>query len=222
MEKYQNYKVYIHPSEWQNFIFELKKVLDCGYWKRRADLQELASKKMVFDEGQVKSVYSIETPEINFNGTVLKGIMWFWLYDYCMEIFNIVPTIGNHLNCAEYNYIIAQFEESVIKPLGKSFDFKVEKSKAVFDIVDVIGDKGLQLLQNFSKLANKSTGHSHHCDFSRWCDFVFYISRNKIALGVDDLMRWFIENGWTDDIADKMSLDYEYSIQLLDKYEASR
>ena len=58
-----------------------------------------------------KELYCIETPEIEYSGTKLKGIIWMWMYNNQMEI---IPLHGNHLNCEEYNHIIACFNESVI------------------------------------------------------------------------------------------------------------
>ncbi len=219
MEKYQDFKVVLPPEEWDFFQREFKKVINCNYWKRRDDLVERGSKGMSY-EG--KELMCVETPEMEFNNEKLKGVIWMWLGDSQLEVFNIIPLIGNYLTCAQYNFILSMFRQSIIDQMAGNFNLKVEMSKPYLDMEDVIGKKGLGLLITFSRTSNRSTGHSHPMDFAKWCDFIFYVFKNKKHLAVDDFMHWLIEDGWMEDKANELSLDYEYSIEMLERYEQNR
>ena len=87
----------------------------------------------------------------------------------------------------------------------------------------MIGEDSYRLLYRFSHSANKSTGNTNPHDFERWCDFVLAIFRNQVELNADDLVRWLEEDeGWSDTIAWKLGLDFEYGLQLLKRYEQSK
>lgn len=218
MEKYQDFKVHVDPSQWTDFEREFHKVIDCGYWKERTDLTDKASKSYNYD----KQIMCVESPEINYQGKNIKGVLWMWLGGNMVEVFNIVPLIGNHLEFSEYNHILEQFRQSVIESMKSNFRLSVEVSKPFFDINDVATPDSVNALTRFSACANKSTGHSHPCDFDRWCEFVISSFRSTKHIGVTDLMNWLIENGWSDDMANELALDYEYSLDLLEHYEHSK
>lgn len=218
MEKYQDYIIHVIPSKWDDFEREFHKVIDCGYWKERKDLTEKASKAYGYD----RQLMCIESPDIDFKEKNIKGVLWLWLGNSSVEIFNIVPLIGNHLEFSEYNYILESFHKSIVEQLSATYSLKIEISKPFFDIADVATTESIDALKSFSESANKSTGHTHPCDFRRWCEFVISSYRAEKHIGVSDLMNWLIENGWADDMANELALDYEYSLDLLDQYEHSR
>lgn len=219
MDKYQDFRVTVQSDQWDSFKKEFSKVIDCNYWKLRDDLKKRGEDSSLMSN---RDVMCVETPEIEFEGRTIKAVMWMWMYENGFEVFNIIPLIGNHLSCREYNFILDQFRQSVIEPLGLNFHLKVEVSKPYLDMVDIIGKDGMDKLARFSRTSNRSTGHSHPMDFNKWCDFVFFIYDNKIELSSDDLMHWLLEDGWTEDKAHELSLDYEYSIDMLGHYEQAK
>lgn len=216
MEKYQDYIVSVNPSQWDEFKAEFRKVIAANYWKLREDLMERS--KMIASMAD-KDLFCIETPEIEYSKTKLKGVIWMWMFNCQMEIFNVIPLSGNHLNCEEYNHIIACFNESVIKPMSCNFNLNIQISKPYLDVEDIIGKLAFAKLQNFSDCANKSTGHSHPLDEKRWFDFILSVLNEKKHLSTDDLTSWLIENGWFEEMAHKLSIDFEYSMRLLEYYE---
>ncbi len=103
--------------------------------------------------------------------------------------------------------------------MASQFNATVTLTKPEKLIIDTIGTEVFQSLKSFSSLANKSTGNSNPYDFERWCEFVFTIFRKNIDLNSTELEAWLIENGWSEEMAIKLALDFEYSISLLMKYE---
>lgn len=219
MDKYQDIKVIVKQDQWEDFKKEFSKVIDCNYWKLRDDLKKKGEDSSLMSN---RDVMCIESPEIIFEEHTIKAVLWMWMYENGFKVFNIIPLIGNHLSCREYNYILEQFRQSIIVPMSQNFDLDIEVSKPYLDIKDVIRAEGLKRLEHFSRTSNRSTGHSHPMDFNKWCDFVFYVYDNQIDLSSDDLMHWLMEDGWREDKAHELSLDYEYSIEMLSQYEQAR
>lgn len=216
MEKYQDYKIYVEQSLWNSFLNEFREIIQYNDWIIREDLIE-KSKNMISD--YERSLFCIETPEIYYGNTKLKGVIWMWLSSGQMEIFNIIPLIGVNLSCEQYNYILSYFDDSIINQISKNFNPKIEISKPYLDMEDIIGNEAFRKLSFFSDMANKSTGHSHPLDSKRWFDFLVTVCRSKKHLSSDDLRVWFTENGWSESVAYELSLDFEYSINLLEFYE---
>lgn len=216
MEIYSDYKIKLHEIS-DYFIQILDTILSRGNgWKHRYDLEEGFSENAILSD---KAVYCVETPEIIYENVNIKGVIWMWRYDHSMEIFNITPAIGNHLTCSQYNYIIKQFNDNVIPLCPQDVIVGIEQSKTYFDILDHISAEALEALKFFSRTSNRSTGHTHPNDFRKWCDFIFKVHRLGGHLSADELMNWLIEDGWPKDTADELSLDYEYSLLLLEEYE---
>lgn len=216
MEKYQDYIVSVNPSQWDEFYAEFRKVIAYNYWKLREDLMERSKSVASMSD---KELFCIETPEIEYSKTKLKGVIWMWIFNNQIEIFNVIPLLGSHLNCEEYNHIIACFNESIIKPMSSTFSLDIYISKPYLDIEDIIGKLAFEKLQYFSACANKSTGHSHPLDEKRWFDFIVSVFSTKKHLSTDDLTSWLIENGWFEEMAHELSIDFEYSMKLLKYYE---
>lgn len=219
MDKYQDFKVTVQQDQWDSFQKEFSKVIDSNQWKLRDDLKKRGEDSSLMSN---RDILCIESPKIPYEGGSLKAVLWMWMYDNGFEVFNIIPLIGNQLSCREYNHILEQFRQSIIDPMSGNFNLHVEVSKPYLDIVDTIGPVGLKKLEQFSRTSNRSTGHSHPMDFNKWCNFVFYLYDNRIDLSSDDLMHWLMEDGWTEEKAHELALDYEYSIDMLSHYEQDR
>jgi hypothetical protein len=69
-------------------------------------------------------------------------------------------------------------------------------------------------------LANKSTGASHPKDKERWFEFLISAHRTSARLDADLLARWLSEaEGWPEDTAHALAIDYEFALGLLQKYD---
>lgn len=216
MKTYQDLEIHLESSDYLSFVNDLNKLVASSDWKVRQDFID-NYKKNSFSANKI--ITCIETPEITFSGKNIKGALWIWDFKGFLQVFNIIPLIGNTLDYDEYNFILNEFNKKFILELNKKYHAKINISKSDKLIIDTIGEDALKSLVAFSHGANKSTGNTHPLDFNRWCDFVFIIFRNKIDIGVSELIEWLEENGWSEDMAHKLGLEFEYSINLLEKYE---
>jgi hypothetical protein len=73
-----------------------------------------------------------------------------------------------------------------------------------------------ELLRRFSACANKGTGASHPLDRDRWNAFVVAAHHDGSRTDASDLRRWLIEvDGWAPEVADQLTVEYEYGRELL-------
>lgn len=219
MKTYQDLEIYLDDGKYQEYVDVLSSLIEKTDWKIRNDLAA-NYKKNSFSTSKI--ILCVETPKLSYEDKFIKGILWIWDYSGFLEAFNITPLIGNNLDFDQYNYILNLFYSSFIAPLSSKYNAKVILSKPQIQIEETIGSNAYETLISFSSGANKSTGNTHPFDFQRWCEFVFTIFRNEIELSSSELIVWLEENGWSNDMSYKLGLEFEYSLNLLKRYEQSR
>ena len=101
-------------------------------------------------------------------------------------------------------------------------EFEIVYTESEKSIEKLAGEEVASALKKFSVAANRTTGHSHPMDSERWKDFVCLAHRFRSELGVEELVRWLRDDeGWSDDKAWELGLDYEYSMDLLKYYDSN-
>lgn len=216
MKTYQNLEIHLEPSENLNFLNDLKSLVQKSEWKIRQDFVDNYKKNTFSKE---KEILCVESTEYIFEKNTIKGAVWIWDYNGFLEVFNIIPLIGHSLSYDEYNFILNEFYKNFIIELGEKYSAKIVISEPIKKLINTIGDDAFNALESFSIGANKTTGNTHPFDFKRWCEFIFIIFRNNIEIGVDELIFWLEENGWDSDMANRLGLEFEYSLNLLKNYE---
>lgn len=216
METYQKLKILLSEEDKDLFFDQLTTEIGKSKWKIRHDLIKNYKKNSFTNS---KNILCAESEKYNFNNKIIQGLLWLWDYNGIYEVFNILPLETGSLGYKEYNFILNEFNNLFILNIVDKYEANVILTKPEKLIIDTIGDEAFQSLKSFSNYANKSTGHSHHYDFERWCEFVFIIFRKNIELGSSELEVWLIENGWSEEMASKLASDFEYSISFLKKYE---
>ena len=132
---------------------------------------------------------------------------------------NIVPLDSSQLSRDQYNKILENFLDTIVLPSIAGLPVTAELSGDVVILKDVVGEDVAALLQKFSVLSNKSTGSSHPCDRNRWYDFLIAVQRKRISLDTDLLIHSLMEEGWSEDRAHDLAIEYEFAIGLLDYKE---
>ncbi len=216
MEAFQKLRISPPENEKNAFFKELKAVIAKSNWVLREDLISNYKKNTFTGD---KDILCIESEKFLFDEEIIQGLLWIWDYSGYYEVFNIIPIGKNRFEKKEYNYILNKFNEQIVQGLAKKYDANVQLTKSERLLIDAIGKDAYGALNKFSVAANKSTGHSHPYDFERWCEFLFIVFRNDIEIDTDELIGWFEENGWTNEMATQLVLDFEYSINLLERYE---
>jgi len=132
---------------------------------------------------------------------------------------NIIPLDSSQLSRDQYNKILENFLDTIVRPSIAGLPVTAELSGDVVILKDVVGEDVAALLHKFSVLANKSTGSSHPCDRNRWFDFLIAVQRKRISLDTDLLINSLMEDGWSEDRAHDLAIEYEFAIGLLDYKE---
>ena len=136
---------------------------------------------------------------------------------------NIVPKNTRDLTVDQYNKIIHEFYVKFVKPTAMSLSLKSTLTSDTRDIQDWVSTKTAMKLQQFARLANKNTGIGHPQDQARWFDFVVATHTEPTTLDSEILARWLEETeGWPEEKAYDLSLEYEYSRSLLKAYDEQR
>lgn len=216
METFQKLKLLLSDKEEDLFFKKLTYIIQNSNWKIREDLTN-NYKNNSFSLNN--NILCLESEEYNFNYKNIKGLVWFGNPHGYYEVVNIIPIENKNLSKKEYNFILNEFYQKFIKELANDFKIEVILTSPEKAIIDTIGDEALSALISFSLNANKYTGNTNTYDFERWCEFIFIIFRREIELNSTELEKWLLENGWGDEMASKLAIDYEYSIDLLEKYE---
>lgn len=216
MEVFQELKLFVPPDQEQHFIEILLTKTAKSDWKNRVD-HESNYKKNTASLSEI--ILCFESYDIAFNNKTFRAFVWMGKRKEYFEVFNIVPSKSGSLAYGEYNFILRTFYNELLSDIVVRLNIKTEFSKPNKSMIDLIGKEASESLIRFSKNANKTTGNTHPYDFERWCEFVFIIHRNRIAVNIDDFVRWLEGEYWTNDVAWKLGIDLEYALNILKKYE---
>jgi len=153
------------------------------------------------------------------DGLERAGLSLFQKEDDTWYVPNIIPLDSSQLSHEQYNRILENFLESIVCPSITGLPVTAELTGDVLFLKDVVGEDVAALLHTFSVLANKSTGSAHPCDRNRWFDFLLAVQRKHISLNTDLLIHSLMEEGWSEDRAHDLAIEYEFAIGLLDYKE---
>lgn len=150
---------------------------------------------------------------------VKAASLFLWSNAGGYEVTNIVPRNGDGLGERGYNAVLSDFVERVVRPASARAGFRIEATAAEQTLEDWLPDAAASALRRFSATANRATGSSHPSDQARWHTFLIAAHGAAPALGTDLLRRWLIEDGWTEDRARELAVEYEFGLALLDARE---
>lgn len=143
-----------------------------------------------------------------------------WSRDDGYYVPNIVPIEFGELGIAQYNAILADFIERIVRPVASQFDYRIDATEARQDLKDWTSADAARKLRVFSAAANKSTGASHPMDQRRWFDFIIAVHDCRKTIGADYLVRWLHEiEGWDEESAHELAGQYETALSLLQRYD---
>jgi hypothetical protein len=143
-----------------------------------------------------------------------------WSRDDGYYVPNIVPIEFGELGIAQYNAILADFIERIVRPVAPQFDYRIDATEARQDLEDWTSADAARKLRVFSAAANKSTGASHPMDQRRWFDFIIAVHDCRKTIGTDHLIRWLHEiEGWDEESAHELAGQYETALSLLQRYD---
>lgn len=182
-----------------------------GSWRHASDKEDELS-----EMAEAEDVIAFERS--GGEGIDAVGLV-LWAREEGFEITNIVPLAVGELGPRRYNAALQDFESCVARPAAMEVGFEVQVTSAQQGPADWLPPLAAEALQRFSGAANKATGSSHPTDRRRW--FAFLIAAHTANdLDTDRLMRWLVEvEGWPEDVAHDLVVQYEFGLALLDEYD---
>jgi hypothetical protein len=148
-------------------------------------------------------------------------ILWSHVDGY--EVTNIVPREVGQLGYQRYNAALQDFVTRVVEPAASAAQFEVRITSAAQGLNDWLPPAAADALRRFSRGANKSTGSSHPSDQKRWLAFLLQAHLDVGSFDADRLLRWLTEvEGWPEDKAQDLAIQYEFGLALLEEYERTK
>lgn len=213
MKVFRELEIHGPQSALNNIVETIEPQLREG-WTRRSDLEEKMS-SMGPGISYCFSCTRTETREAADLWLVEKN-------DDTLYVSNIVPSEIRELNFDQYNLIVEEFYQLFVVPSAEQLALEHSLSSDKKSIEDWMSAESARKLKLFSDAANKSTGSAHPLDKQRWFEFLISAHNEKIALDTYTLMRWLIEEeGWFEDEAHELILQYEFAMSLLTFYDES-
>lgn len=196
MKVHQELTITISDSPEKTF----QRFVDSALWQR-----EIENEKQLietFDISQIGFKYKGKKALSSRLWMINENDKWF-------KVTNIIPLSKSELTIDEYNYVLNNFVDEVIKGL------KYELTQADLSLNDLISFEASQKFQAFSKTANKSIGHAHPNDEQRWFAFIYSTVVEDKYLPPDYLEHFLIQDNWNQETAFELSLDYEYAFHAM-------
>jgi len=135
-----------------------------------------------------------------------------------IEVTNIVPVNTHRLSYAEYNLIISDFASRNISPRQEVLRLNVEITPDHLPITHWLTGEATDLLTSFSRSANRAIPHP--LDSERWRAFLIRAHLDQTTLDTETLFRWLTEEErWPEDEAERLILQFEFALRLLDDYD---
>lgn len=164
-----------------------------------------------------KKPYCFEREETA--GAPSAALFLFEKDDDVWYVSNIVPASVSELSYDEYNEILEDFLESLVKPSIEGTVAEAEITSNEVSVRSVAGREVEAALVRFSKLANKSAGSSHPLDRQRWFEFLVLANQAHSNLNADLIIRALIELGWSEERAYELGLQFEFANDLLSYFQ---
>ena len=187
-----------------------ERLLNASPWRTRLDL---------LSKGALHGLE--EAIPFEYRGSAAPpALVWLVFEEDQARVTNIVPVAAGQLTHDQYNGIAAAFAAEVAQPLIGELDLKVALGPETYTLEDVAPREVVVALQRFSGGANKSTGTAHPMDAERWYEFLIAAHASNCELNTDHLKRWLIEEeGWEEEMAWELAVEYERGRSLLAKYD---
>lgn len=138
-----------------------------------------------------------------------------------LYVSNVVPDEVGQLTEPQYNALLAHFEQHVAGPAAQSIGAQTDLDVVDYDLAERAGVEVRDSLARFSRTANRGTGTSHPSDQERF--FAFLIAAHRLPddrrPGPTTVGRWLVADGWRDEMATDIAIEYEQGLALLKQYD---
>ena len=201
-----------------DFVVQIKNYINCD-WELE-DQSELSRDYLFINYTGIKAdkaCISISLNEMH----MLSGEL---------RIVNIIPLEKTVLSVDEYNAVLMQFYNDIIKPYieaGTELDV-LQPSDDIFNPLSVVTTGALKKLESFCSAVNKSSGASHPCDQERWLDFICQtvddgrmFDASTLADFLQDVGYWG-KSAWREEQSHELASEYEDFCGVILYYKKTR
>jgi hypothetical protein len=136
----------------------------------------------------------------------------------------LVPDKGN-LNPQEYNAVLSDFVQNVVRPANAGMGNKVEvrMSPAEIRLEDQVPASILERLRQFSSVSSKGSGRIDPMERRKWLEFLAECHRLNFEFDRQLLRQWLVqEGGWPDYAASELMGEFDFARSLLETYDHKR
>lgn len=193
-------------------------IIQCltGDWRHAPDKEAMPSQGPDSDDENLQILYA---------GPFLPHCqLSLWGKDYGYKLTNIIPTDPDReqITITQYNQILQAFYKDVVQHVTEDGSISVEISEPTSTIERWISTKAAKALERFSSEPNRKTGLDNPYVKEKWYEFVASAYSGNSTLPEPILEEWLKRDGWDDDHARQLVLNYIDALSLLnvcDKYK---
>jgi len=136
--------------------------------------------------------------------------------DGTFEVSNIVPREQPQLSIGQYNAVLDEFCNRIVRPIAEEAGVVVELTPGHVELGQWLSGASEGKLRAFSEKAFKGNAASRGDDRRRWLDFVVTAHREGGRLPPRMLERWLVEvDGWYPEIAEELADEYRLGGEIL-------
>jgi hypothetical protein len=182
--------------------------------------RDQAREKKVHDEvpGSYRPQYCFVSPPA---GNRPSAALWFSMKGGDQLYVSTIVSTGRNMTLEECNGLIQEFHDSFLAPeasaAGLHIDLEPEDQGPETWMTTGLAKQ----LRAFSGIAKGSGNRSHPLDRERWIKFLIGAHKENAELNATDLARWLMEEGWGEEPASTLAIEYELARDLLRTYEGA-
>jgi hypothetical protein len=137
-----------------------------------------------------------------------------------LSVSNIVAKERRALSDEEYNEILAEFEQDILKPHSAGIGVETIVIPPLARLEASLSPEALRRLKSFSSKANKAVPHP--LDWQRWDQFLVQIHQDGSLLDEVELAMWLVDQGWTEPQFGRFLERFRTGRSLLTAYDEER
>jgi hypothetical protein len=212
MKVYQDLVFRGDPERLVDLISEIERRLSGG-WERRFDLEKQVGRRALGPMYCFSCAATSTRPDAQLWIVTQSG--------GALRVSNVLSDSVPSLTYDQYNSILMEFYGEFADPAARRLGIAVELGRPEMYLETWLSTRAVELLRNFSALANKSILHPY--DRRRWNEFLALAHRERTTLDPTVLKRWLIEEEkWSEYLAFELTTEYERARDLLEVFESQK
>jgi hypothetical protein len=212
MKVYQDLVFRGDPERLVDLISEIERRLSGG-WERRFDLEKQVGRRALGPMYCFSCAATSTRPDAQLWIVTPSG--------GALRVSNVLSDSVPSLTYDQYNSILMEFYGEFADPAARRLGIAVELGRPEMYLETWLSTRAVELLRNFSALANKSILHPY--DRRRWNEFLALAHRERTTLDPTVLKRWLIEEEkWSEYLAFELTTEYERARDLLEVFESQK